>query len=86
MIYEISFSILGGISLPALYNKFVKKYIIIKEYHFHHALHAFILLFLSILLFLRDKALAPYTLGFGIGLIVHHSYSEKHLKPITRVK
>ena len=86
MITAISFSILGGISIPALYNKFIKKYIIIKNYHFHHTLHALLLLLWSISLFLRDKSLAPYTFGVGIGLAAHHLVSEKHLKPITRVK
>jgi len=85
MIGVLSFSILGGISLPALYNKFVKKYFVVGKYHFHHTIYALLLLFWSIFLFLEGKTLALYALGFGVGLMIHHWFSEKHLKLITKI-
>ena len=82
MILGIIVSILIGILIPILYNKSISKALFFGKYHIHHTLHGVFLVLMGILM-IDDFISGRYFIGFGVGLIIHHLFSEKNLKLIS---
>lgn len=80
MIFFLICSLLAGIIYPSIHNKLIRKKIIVLKRHIHHSFHGFLISLASIPLILHQMIIGVGGLGFGLGLLVHHLASEKHLK------
>ncbi len=80
MMLYFAISILVGILIPVFYNKTIKKRLVIRGYHFHHTSHGLLTSLSSFPLIMKDFFKGVYMMGIGVGIIVHHFFSEKNLK------
>jgi len=80
MMVYFCISILVGLLVPTMYNKIIKRDLIIFGYHCHHTTTGLLSSLGSVPLILKDVFGGVYFMGLGVGLMSHHWFSEKNLK------
>jgi len=86
MMFSLGISILVGMIIPIMYNRIIKKSLVVKGYHFHHTSHGLISSLSSVPLIFRDVFGGIQMMGLGLGVMVHHLFSEKNLKLFDKIK
>lgn len=96
MIYIFLISVVSGLSVTFLFEtilktnrrfrqKYYKNNNIVFGLHFHHSIYGIFFVIISILLLLINKIdLSLASVGFGIGIIIIHTISERRFVFIER--
>lgn len=85
MILYFFISILLGLLVPTMYNKIVKRELVIFGYHCHHTTTGLLSSLGSVPLILKDVFGGVYFMGLGVGIMFHHWFSEKNLKLVEKM-